>query len=192
LQEAIPVKQISKDETGEGGATPELPPSVEIIPGSHEQAASARRLHYQVGVTVREVYDDNINLGQVNRDDDFYTTIEPSIDLSLGDPDGNFLTLNYSPNAFIFVNHSENNALQHLITLTGSIGYRPNPEPSRTFNLAAVSTPPPASGQISPGPTWTAWAHSLNLYHSTEVNCAYGNISYRGSDYSISDYPDHS
>lgn len=98
---------------------PELPqPALEEIVGQ-EQAATPRKLRYQVTLALRTVYDDNVNLSQSNREGDIYTSIEPSIDLGFGQADGNFIALSYAPNVFIFADHSENNALQHIMSLTG-------------------------------------------------------------------------
>ncbi len=52
----------------------------------HEQPATPRRVHYHVGLTLRQVFDDNINLSQTDRKDDLYTTIEPTINVGIGDP----------------------------------------------------------------------------------------------------------
>ena len=41
-----------------------------------------RRFRYNLGVTVREVYDDNINISSFQRISDFYTVIERGIQLS--------------------------------------------------------------------------------------------------------------
>lgn len=112
---------------------PELPQSAELEPSAQEQAATPRRIQYHVALSVRSVYDDNINLSQVDRQPDFYTTIEPTIEVGIGQADGNFLDLTYSPNAFLFVDHTENNAIQHLVTVSGQ--YR---LPRLTLNLSQV------------------------------------------------------
>jgi len=81
-----------------------------------------RRFHYTFRLTVRSVYDDNINLTHDNRISDIYTTIEPAISLGLGDTVGrqeNYLRLDYLASAFFFADHSENNALQHVMRLEG-------------------------------------------------------------------------
>ena len=81
-----------------------------------------RRFHYTFDLTVRSVYDDNINLTKDNRISDIYTTIEPSISLGLGDTlerKENYARLDYLASAFLFADHSENNALQHVIRLEG-------------------------------------------------------------------------
>jgi hypothetical protein len=176
---------------------PELPSSAEIVPESHQEAATARHLHYHVGLTVREIYDDNINLGQFNREDDFYTTIEPSIDLGLGDPDNNFLDLNYSPNAFIFANHPENNALQHLVSLTGQYRF-----PLLTLTLSQDIQILDGTGLNSATGTGTSFTRTnldvsgrtrVNIY-TTRLDANYSltgkTFLTGGLNYSLSDYPD--
>ena len=93
-----------------------------------------RRFHYEFRLSVRAVYDDNINLGHDNRISDFYTSIEPSIMLGLGDTTTraeNYIELDYLPAAFIFADNSDNNSLQHVIRLDGQ--YRVN---RLTLNLS--------------------------------------------------------
>lgn len=81
-----------------------------------------RRFHYTFRLTVRSVYDDNINLTHDNRISDLYTTIEPAISLGFGDIVGrqeNYIRLDYLASAFLFADHTENNALQHVMRLEG-------------------------------------------------------------------------
>jgi len=199
FEEAALVERISENQSSQinSSTEPELPPSVEIIRESHEQAATARHLHYHVGLNVREIYDDNINLGQVNRDDDFYTTIEPSIDLSWGDPDTNFLDLNYSPNAFIFANHSENDALQHIIALTGQCRF-----PLLTLTLGQDIQILDGTGLTTDTGTGTSFTRTnLDVAGRTKVNIYTTHLDANysltgktfltgGVSYSVSDYPD--
>src|SRR5205807_4825161 len=78
-----------------------------------------RRFRYNVGVTVREVYDDNINISSTNRVSDFYTVIEPGIHLGFGDSAGgfNYLTFDYVASVYFFADHSERDTVEHLIHL---------------------------------------------------------------------------
>lgn len=81
-----------------------------------------RRFHYELRLNVHSVYDDNINITQGQSDSDFYTAIEPSIMLGFGDftsREGNFVRLNYLASYFLFADHSENDALQHVFQLEG-------------------------------------------------------------------------
>jgi hypothetical protein len=81
-----------------------------------------RRFHYTFRLTLRGVYDDNVNLNRDNRISDFYTTFEPSVSLGFGDIVGrqeNYIRIDYLASAFFFADHSENNALQHVFRLEG-------------------------------------------------------------------------
>jgi hypothetical protein len=85
-------------------------------------AETPRRFHYSFQLVVRGVYDDNINLTQTQKSSDFYTSIEPTISLGLGgtgEDQTNFLAFVYAPNVFIFADHSNADAFQHVIHLAG-------------------------------------------------------------------------
>jgi hypothetical protein len=88
----------------------------------HEVSTEPRRFQYGLQITVRGVYDDNINISQTNRVSDYYFTIEPVLTLGLGDITGheeNYIRLDYAPSLFLFVDHSENDAVQQLFHLEG-------------------------------------------------------------------------
>ena len=134
-QVAVPATTggVSSQETGPADlVAPEGAPSVQatetpigssIVELNTQQVAETpRRLHYAFQLVVRGVYDDNINLSQINKTSDFYTSIEPTISLGLGgtgEDQTNFLSFVYAPNAFIFANTSGADALQHVIHLAG-------------------------------------------------------------------------
>jgi hypothetical protein len=86
-----------------------------------------RRFHYALNFAARGVYDDNVNLNDSDRESDFYFAIEPSLTVGLGDieaKDENYVRLDYSPSLLLFTEHSENDALQHLIRLEGHHRFR--------------------------------------------------------------------
>ena len=88
----------------------------------NEITAEPRRFQYGLQVTMRGVYDDNINISQTNRVSDYYFTIEPVLTLGLGDITGhedNYVRFDYAPSLFLFADHSENDAVQQLIHLEG-------------------------------------------------------------------------
>jgi hypothetical protein len=110
--------------------------SVESTPATRVDSGIPRRFHYLLRLTIRSVYDDNINLLNDNRISDFYTTIEPAIMLGFGDTFDrieNYIRLDYLPAAFFFADHSENNSLQHVARLDGQ--YRIN---RLTLNLSQM------------------------------------------------------
>jgi hypothetical protein len=84
-------------------------------------AETPRRLNYGLTVTARGVYDDNVNISSFSNVSDYYIAIEPSLFIGFGGgdsaPGSNSLTLIYRPSAFLFINHSENDTVQHVIRL---------------------------------------------------------------------------
>src|SRR4029077_3611044 len=115
------------DTTATSETEPPLPAG-EISRPSHEVQVEAnanpvnenfRRFRYNLGVTVREVYDDNINISSINRISDSFTVIEPGIHLGFGDSAGgfNYLTFDYIASVYFFADHSERDTVEHLIRL---------------------------------------------------------------------------
>jgi len=97
------------------------------VESPHVDSGIPRRFHYELHLNIHSVYDDNINISHNATTSDFFTAIEPSVMLALGDAtsgEGNFLRLNYLASWFLFADHDENNGLQHILHLQG--GYRTN------------------------------------------------------------------
>jgi polysaccharide biosynthesis protein VpsM len=97
----------------------------ETVSSSEIASGQPRRFHYRFGLTVRGVYDDNIFLTNTNKIDDWYFAIEPMLTVGFGDIEGqagNFLRLDYIPSIILYSDHSDLNAVSHLINLEG--GYR--------------------------------------------------------------------
>jgi hypothetical protein len=115
------------DTTVTSGTEPPLPaggisrPSreVQVETNGNPVNENFRRFRYNVGVTVREVYDDNINISSSNRVSDFYTVIEPGIHLGFGDSAGgfNYLTFDYIASAYFFADQTQRNTVEHIIHL---------------------------------------------------------------------------
>jgi Putative beta-barrel porin 2 len=85
-------------------------------------SAVPRRFAYEFRLRLTGVYDDNINLSHSDRISDYYFTIEPGITIAFGDITGserNYIRLDYAPSAFLYVDHSEDDAVQHVIRLDG-------------------------------------------------------------------------
>jgi hypothetical protein len=76
-----------------------------------------------VRLTLRGVYDDNILLSHFDRIHDWYVAIEPAITIGYGDNivgrSGNYIRLDYAPSIFVYVDHSDDDVIQHLIRLEG-------------------------------------------------------------------------
>ena len=152
---------------------------VESTPATSIDSGIPRRFQYLLRLTVRSVYDDNINLSNTARISDFYTTIEPSIMLGFGDTDGraeNYIRFDYLPAIFFFADHSENNSVQHVMRLDGQ--YRIN---RLTLNLSQmvqimdgvdVQTQDTAGGLDQQVNLDVAGRTRFNIY-TTHLNAAY-------------------
>ncbi len=182
----------------------ELPPAADqrafpegdfVLPKAREESSVQRRLRYVIGLTVRSVFDDNINISKFDRKSDFYTTIEPTINLGFGDTENNFVALTYSPSAFIFVDHSENDAIQHMLSINGQ--YR---LPRVTLNLAQEVQILDGTGLNAASGTGTDFTRTnldvsgrtrLNIY-STRLDANFSltgkTFITSGVNYSVSDY----
>jgi len=99
------------------------------VPGSASAAeiraceaisAVPKRFQYAFRLNMRGVYDDNIFLRHENRVGDVYFAIEPAVTLGFGDivgADMNSVRLDYAASIFLYGDHTEANAIQHLIRL---------------------------------------------------------------------------
>ncbi len=97
---------------------------IQAAPGAAAASYSPqpRRFQYDLRLTIRGVYDDNINISHFNRVSDYYVAIEPEIILGFGDVVGrqdNYILLDYIPTGLLYVDHSENDAIEHRIHLEG-------------------------------------------------------------------------
>ncbi len=191
-----PSVETRPEENPQTSLEPELPQSAEIETIAEEMPATPRRLRYQVSLSVREVYDDNINISSTNREEDFYTVIDPTISLGMGDADTNFVNLSYSPNAYLFADHSENDALQHIIALSGQYRF-----PFLTLTLTQDVQLLNGTGLSSPTGIGTDFTRTnldvagrtrVNIY-TTRLNANYSltgkTFLTGGISYGVSDYP---
>jgi hypothetical protein len=99
-----------------GGSTNIFPPGETIF--SHEGGL----FHYELSLTVRGVWDDNIFISHTDKVSDYYFAIEPVITIGVGDIEGrnrSYLRLSYMPSAILFVDHSDQDAFNNLINLSG-------------------------------------------------------------------------
>jgi len=90
--------------------------------GETISSSEPRRFHYELRLTVRGVYDDNIFISHTNKVSDYYFAIEPEITIGVGDIEGRhggYLRLDYMPSALLFVDHSNQDAFNQLIRLEG-------------------------------------------------------------------------
>jgi hypothetical protein len=109
---------ISPNEADVLRASPSPVPIIENATPGAAVSDTPRRFQYVLSATLRGVYDDNIFNSPTNTVSDYYFTIEPAIALSLGGNDGvNTLSLIYRPSLFLFLDHTENNTVQHVVHL---------------------------------------------------------------------------
>src|SRR5437867_7178083 len=98
-----------------------------VFPGGETISSSEpRRFHYELRLTVRGVWDDNIFISNTNRVSDYYFAIEPEITIGVGDIEGrnrSYLRLDYMPSAILFVDHSDEDAFNQLIHLEGGYNF---------------------------------------------------------------------
>jgi hypothetical protein len=100
-----------------GGGTYNAFPAGETV-----SSGEPRRFHYELLLTVRGVWDDNIFISHTNKVSDYYFAIEPQITIGVGDMAGrnkSYLRLDYMPSAILFVDHSDQDAFNQLIHLEG-------------------------------------------------------------------------
>src|SRR6266446_1082746 len=91
-------------------------------PSSEGYSAEPRRFHYSLRLTIRGVWDDNIFLSHTDRVSDYYFAIEPAIMIGFGDVEGrggDYIRLDYMPSIILFVDHSDQDDVDHLIHLEG-------------------------------------------------------------------------
>ncbi len=114
-------------ETNAAPPPPSLPYPVSVsdskggaLGGGNVPSGEPRRFHYELGLTVRGVYDDNIFISHTDRVSDYYFAIEPHLALGFGDMEGrgtNYIRLDYMPSILLFVDHSNQDDVDHLIHL---------------------------------------------------------------------------
>ena len=96
-------------------AGPNAPPPA--VPGG-TLTQTPRRFQYSLSFTERTVYDDNIGISSFNRKSDLYFAFEPSLSLGWGETDSvNSLAFVYHPSGFLFLDHSQDDGVQHLVRL---------------------------------------------------------------------------
>ncbi len=114
-------------ETNAAPPPPSLPYPVSVsdskggaLGGGNVPSGEPRRFHYELGLTVRGVYDDNIFISHTDRVSDYYFAIEPRLTLGFGDLEGrgtNYIRLDYMPSILLIVDHSNQDDVDHLIHL---------------------------------------------------------------------------
>jgi Putative beta-barrel porin 2 len=88
--------------------------------GETVYSGESRHFHYQLSLTVRGVWDDNIFISHSNKVSDYYFAIEPVVTIGVGDMEGrsrSYLRLDYMPSAILFVDHSDQDAFNQFVHL---------------------------------------------------------------------------
>jgi hypothetical protein len=161
-------------------------------------AETPRRFHYSFQILIRGVYDDNINLAQTQKPSSaFYTSIEPTISLGLGGIGGdqtNFLAFVYAPNVFIFADHSNDDAIQHVIHLAGqrqfaklTLNVGEDIQILDSTNLTSLTDTTGRQANIDVGRKTRANLFDSNLGASYDLSSK--TFLTASADYRVSDYP---
>src|SRR6266550_5654110 len=188
-------------EPGPISSEPPLPageisrPSREVQVETNPVNENFRRFRYSVGVTVREVYDDNINISSTQRISDSFTVIEPGIHLGFGDSAGgfNYLSFDYIASAYFFAEQTERNTVEHLIHLAAQhdfghliLGLSQDVSILGGTSISSLSNTTGVQANIDVGR-----ASRVNIY-TTTLNGTYdltGKLFLSGqASYAISDY----
>jgi hypothetical protein len=93
-----------------------------VFPGAETAYTSGRPFHYELSLTVRGVWDDNIFISHTDKVSDYYFAIEPVVTVGVGDIEGrnrSYLRLDYMPSAILFVDHSDQDAFNQYLHLEG-------------------------------------------------------------------------
>jgi hypothetical protein len=154
-----------------------------------------RRFRYNAALTVRQVYDDNINISSTNRVGDWFTVIEPEIYLGFGDSAGgfNYLSLDYIASVYLFAEQTQRNGVQHLIHLAAQhdfghfvLGLSQDVQILDGTNLTSLTNTTGVQANIDVG------SPSQSNTYTTTINASYDLtgklfLSYQGI-YSRTDY----
>jgi hypothetical protein len=172
-------------DVGSGDGQVELPgaegpePRATGTANDSDVSAVPRRFHYELRLSLRGIYDDNINLNHFDRLSDYYFIIEPGITIGFGDVVGrqeNYVRLAYSPSIFLFNDHSENDAVQHSIRLDGqyrfsrlTLNFSQDVQILDGTQLSATSTTGSTSDTVNLD---VSGRTRLNIY-ATQLNASY-------------------
>jgi hypothetical protein len=125
-----PSLQSAPQTMATGSSSRSMNADEQIIPIWQEGAAVSpefRRLHYELRLDLRGVYDDNIGLSSFDKISDYYFRIDPAIMIAFGDiisRDANFLRFEYDPDIIFFLDHSSFNTFQNVIHFDGRVAFR--------------------------------------------------------------------
>ncbi len=170
------------------------------IQSGEEISSIPKKFQYALRVNLRSVYDDNIFLINGQHVGDYYLAIEPGLTLGYGDivgPERNSIQFDYAPSFFFYADHSDENAIQHVMRLNGTyhVGHW-NLGLSQDIQLLQGTNPQNASGtgNSSPGINLDTGSRTDENIYTTNGTFSYdltGKTFLSGAlHYSRYDYPD--
>jgi len=108
---------------------------------------------YAIHLSIRGAYDDNIALTHMNRLDDWFVLIQPSLMLGIGEvaKQETFLMVNYLPNIYRYDEHSEFDSDQHFVRVlagykTGNLTLRLSQDVAILNNIVLAAATEERSG----------------------------------------------
>ena len=90
-------------------------------PQSGTLSQTPRRFQYNLLLSERTVFDDNIGISHFDRRSDLYFSLEPALVLGFGTPESiSSFSFTYHPSVSLFINNSQDDAVQHILRLQGA------------------------------------------------------------------------
>ena len=176
-------------------------PQVETLSATGEPReirATPRRFHYALALDVRASYDDNISLAQNHKIDGTFLRFQALLTLGLGDiegREGNYLRLDYTPSAFLYLDNSDFNTIDHLVKLEGyhrfsrlALTFSQDIQSSQSSSIETANT----SGTFINGASVDTGGRRRLTSYGTRANASYdltgktsltGGLSYSATDY---------
>lgn len=144
--------------SGGAGAAEAAAPAVEVpTANGTEISPTPRRFRFHLALDGAFSYDDNITLTPTDKVQGSFLRLGAVITLGFGDLDeheGNYLRLDYSPSAFLYLNDSQYNTIDHLVHLEAyhrfarlAATFSEDIESTENTTVQAIST----AGGFTPG-----------------------------------------
>lgn len=128
---------------------------------------------YALHFSIRGAYDDNIGLTHMNRLDDWFVLLQPSLMLGVGEvaKQETFLMVNYLPNIYRYDEHPEFDSDQHFVRVlggykTGNLTLRVSQDVAILNNIVLAATSGERLSLVPSGRT------DLNIYN-TDLSANY-------------------
>lgn len=138
-----------------------------------------RRFHYHIAFDARASYDDNITLAEEDKVDGTFLRFRAVLTLGLGDIEErqeNYVRLDYTPSAFLYLNNSDFNTVDHLVRLEGyhrfrrlAVTFSQDIQSAQSSSIETVST----SGSFINDPNIDAGGRRRLTSYASRVNFGY-------------------